>query len=51
MRGIMERHVKQAVIGSLLVLAVIVVFGVAAVIRYFTPGKEWMELSEYYSVP
>ena len=47
----MERHVKQAMIGSLLVLAVIVVFGVAAVIRYFTPGKEWMELSEYYSVP
>lgn len=47
----MEKRAKQAVIGTVAVLAVILVAGVIALVRYLSPGTEVMGLSEYYNVP
>ena len=47
----MDKRAKQAILGSLFVLLIMIGLGAAALVRYFSPGKEWMELSDYYSVP
>ena len=47
----MDKRTKQTIIGAVLVLSVILVIGAVALIRHLTPGKEWMNLSEYYQVP
>lgn len=47
----MEKRAKQAVIGTVLVLLLIFLLGGIALVRYLSPGKERMSLSEYYKVP
>ena len=47
----MDKHAKQAIFGSLFVLLVMIGLGAAALVRYFSPGTDWMELSDYYAVP
>lgn len=47
----MEKHTKQAVIGTVLVLILILIVGGAALVKYLSPGTEVMSLAEYYAVP
>ncbi|MDE7327990.1 MAG: hypothetical protein K2N63_17215 [Lachnospiraceae bacterium] len=47
----MERRAKQAVIGTLLVLVLILVLGGITLVKYLSPGKEVMSLADYYHVP
>lgn len=47
----MEKHAKQAVIGTVLVIILILVIGGIALVRYLSPGKETMSLADYYKVP
>lgn len=47
----MEKHAKQAVIGTLLVVAAILAAGIIALVRHLTPGTQVMGLAEYYNVP
>nr|MDE7299142.1 hypothetical protein [Lachnospiraceae bacterium] len=47
----MDKRAKQAIFGSICVLLIMAGLGVGALVRYFSPGTDWMELSDYYSVP
>ncbi len=47
----MEKRAKQAVIGTLLVLVLILVLGAVTLVKYLSPGKEKMSLADYYHVP
>lgn len=47
----MEKSAKQAILGTILVLTVILAASAVALVRYFSPGTEVMGLSEYYNVP
>lgn len=47
----MDKRTKQTVAGAALVLTVIVIIGAVSLIRYLMPGKEWMDLADYYQVP
>ncbi len=47
----MEKHAKQAVIGTVLVMILIFIVGGIALVRYLSPGKETMSLADYYNVP
>lgn len=47
----MEKHAKQAVIGTVLVLILILIVGGVALVKYLSPGTEVMSLAEYYDVP
>ena len=44
----MEQKVKLAVIGSVTALIIIAIIVVSAIIKYMTPSKEEMPLTEYY---
>jgi spore germination protein YaaH len=46
----MQRKRKQSVIGTIVVLAIIVISITVVVVKKFTPSKEVMELFEYYQV-
>lgn len=47
----MERRAKQAVIGTLLVLILILLIGGITLARYLSPGREEISLADYYHVP
>lgn len=47
----MEKRAKQAVIGTLLVLILILVIGGITLVRYLSPGREEISLADYYHVP
>ncbi len=47
----MDKRAKQAIIGTVVVLSIILVIGITALVKYLTPGKEWMDLNEYYKIP
>lgn len=47
----MEKRAKQAILGTVLALGIILIIGIAALVRYLSPGTEVMKLSEYYNVP
>ncbi len=47
----MEKRAKQAVIGTLLVLILILLIGGITLARYLSPGREGISLADYYHVP
>lgn len=47
----MEKRAKQAVIGTVLVLILILVIGGITLARYLSPGREEISLADYYQVP
>lgn len=47
----MDRRAKQAILGTTTVILVIIAIVVGALMKKYTPNKEYMELSEYYTVP
>jgi Predicted glycosyl hydrolase len=46
----MEQKGKQALIGTILVLIVIIISGTTILIKKFTPSNEVMKLSDYYKI-
>ncbi|MGB8454844.1 MAG: glycosyl hydrolase family 18 protein [Anaerocolumna sp.] len=46
----MDKKTKQAIIGTSIALAIIVICIGAAMIKYFTPSKQVMDLMEYYKL-
>lgn len=47
----MDKKAKQAIFGTAAVVLVIITLVVVALIKKYTPNKEYLELSEYYTVP
>ena len=47
----MEKRAKQAVIGTLLVLILILLIGGITLARYLSPSREEISLADYYHVP
>lgn len=47
----MEKRAKQAVLGTVLVMILILVIGGIAMVKYLSPSKETMSLTDYYHVP
>lgn len=47
----MDKKARQAIFGTTTVILVILVIVAVALIKKYTPNKEYLELSEYYTVP
>lgn len=47
----MDKKAKQAIIGSTIVILILAIALIVTLVKKYTPNKEYMELTEYYTVP
>lgn len=47
----MEKRAKQAVVGTIAVILVMLTAGIIWLVNYLSPGTEVMSLSDYYQIP